>query len=82
MTVDPRQAAVWSTMDHSENFVGLPGPSEPPAPKEEEDDWSFDLSGNDDGNDADNLDYNAFRGAARFFLVFSSNSSHFCIKLV
>jgi hypothetical protein len=52
-------------MDHGENFVDLDGPSEPPAPKEEEDDWSFDLSGDDignDGDDANNLDYIAFRG--------------------
>jgi hypothetical protein len=70
-------------MDHGKNFVDLADPSEPPAPKEEEDDWSFDLSGDDgsDDGDADNLDYHAFRGGASFF-VFSSNSSHFCIKLV
>jgi hypothetical protein len=65
MTLDPRQAAVWSAMDHGENFSDFAGPSEPPVPREEEDDWSFDLSGDDignDGDDANNLDYNAFRG--------------------
>jgi hypothetical protein len=58
MTLDPRQAAVWYAMDHYENFVDLAGPSEPATPKEEEDDWSFDLF----GDDADNLDYSAFWG--------------------
>jgi hypothetical protein len=62
ITLDPRQAAVWSAMDHGENFVNLAGPSEPPAPKEKEDDWSFDLSSDDGGDNADNLDYSAFRG--------------------
>lgn len=60
ITLDPRQAAVWSTMDHVENFVDLAGPYAPPAPKEE-DDWSFDFS-DDDGNDVDNLDFSAFDG--------------------
>jgi hypothetical protein len=65
MRLDPRQTAVWSAMDHGENFVDLAGPSESPTPKEEEDDWSFELSGDEignDGDDANNLDYNAFRG--------------------
>ncbi|KAK1698067.1 hypothetical protein QYE76_014764 [Lolium multiflorum] len=35
ITLDPRQAAVWSAMDHGANFVDLAGPSEMPAPKEE-----------------------------------------------
>jgi hypothetical protein len=43
---------------HGENFVDLAGPSEPTAPKDEEDDFFFDLPGDDD-NDADNLDYSA-----------------------
>jgi hypothetical protein len=38
MTLDPRQAAVWSARDHGENFVNLAGPFEPSVPKEEEDD--------------------------------------------
>jgi hypothetical protein len=37
-------------MDHGENFVDLTGPSESQVPKEEEDDWSFDFS-DDDGGD-------------------------------
>jgi hypothetical protein len=64
ITLDPRQAAVWSAMDHGKNFVDLTGPSEPPAPKEEEDDWSFAFSDDDgggDADDADNLDYNTFQ---------------------
>jgi hypothetical protein len=56
--LDPRQTSLWSAMDHGENFVDLAGPSEPSAPKEEEDDWSFDLP----GDDTDNLDYNTFQG--------------------
>jgi hypothetical protein len=47
-------------MDHNENFVDLADPFEPWTPKDEEDDWSFDYFA--DGDDADNLDYNAFRG--------------------
>jgi hypothetical protein len=64
ITQDPPQVAVWSTMDHGNNFVDLAGPFEPPTPKEEEDDdWSFDFSDDDGGgNDADNLDYNTFQG--------------------
>jgi hypothetical protein len=47
-------------MDHDENFVDHAGPSEPPAPKEEEDDWSFNFSDEESGDDADNLDFSAF----------------------
>jgi hypothetical protein len=56
MTLDPTQAAVWYAMDHCENFVNLAAPSEPPAPKEEE----VSLSGDNDGDDVDNLDFSAF----------------------
>ncbi|KAK1641926.1 hypothetical protein QYE76_059731 [Lolium multiflorum] len=65
ITLDARQAAVLSAMDHGKNFVDLAGPSEPLTPKKEEDDWSFDFSDDDsggDGNDAENLDYNTFKG--------------------
>ena len=48
-------------MDYGKNFVDLAGPSKPRAAKEE-DDWSFDLSRDDNGDHADNLDYNAFQG--------------------
>jgi hypothetical protein len=59
MTLDPRQAAVWSARDHNANFVDLAGPSEPPAPKgEEDDDWSFGSSTDDDAN---NLDFNSLQ---------------------
>jgi hypothetical protein len=75
ITLDPRQAAVWSAMDHGKNFVNLAGLSEPPAPKEEEDDWSFDFSDEDgggEGDDADNLDYSTFQVRHYFiFLIFS-----------
>jgi hypothetical protein len=63
MRMDLRQAAVWSAGDHGANFVNLAGPSELPAPKEE-DDWSL-SSSSSDGGDADNLDFSAF--AASFF---------------
>jgi hypothetical protein len=48
-------------MDHVENFVDLARPSQQPAPKEEDDDWSFDFS-ECNGDDADNLARSAFRG--------------------
>ncbi|KAK1610197.1 hypothetical protein QYE76_033870 [Lolium multiflorum] len=61
MTMDLRQAAVWSARDHGANFIDLAGPSEPPAPKEEEDDdWFFGSSSDDDGDSANNLDFSAF----------------------
>nr|XP_051206344.1 uncharacterized protein LOC127321362 [Lolium perenne] len=52
ITLNPRQAAVWSAMDHGENFVDLAGPPEPLAPKEEEDDFSDDGGGNGGSSDA------------------------------
>jgi hypothetical protein len=56
---------VWSARDHGENLIDLAGPSEPSAPKEE-DDWSFDFSGDDGGGyDADNLDFSAFDARRR-----------------
>jgi hypothetical protein len=67
ITLDPRQAAVWSAMDHGENFVNLAGPCEPPEPKEEEDNWSFNFSDEDDVVDADNIDFSASRSAASLF---------------
>jgi hypothetical protein len=82
MTLDPRQAVVRSAMDHGENFVDLAGPSEPPAPKEEEDDWSFDLSGDDDNGQRGQPRLQHLRRTSSLFLFFSSNSSHFCIKRV
>jgi hypothetical protein len=53
---------VSSARDHGANFIDLVGPSEPLAPKEEEedgDDWSFGTS-SDDGDDGNNLDFSAF----------------------
>ena len=65
VTLDKRQAELWATMD-SGAVVDLDGPSELPAPKEEED--SFDLydfsddDGGGDGNGADSMDWSAFDG--------------------
>jgi hypothetical protein len=60
MMMDPRQAAVWSARDHGANFVDLARPSEPPAPKEEDDYRSFGSSSDDYGDDTNNLDFSAF----------------------
>ena len=68
VTLDDRQAELWSAMDHGDNFVDLAGPSELPAPKEEEEEEdSFHFSSADDddggdGDDADSLDWSAFDG--------------------
>ena len=62
VTLNDRQAELWSAMDHGDNFVDLAGPSEPPAPKEE-DEESFHFS--DDDDDADSLNWSAFDGCRR-----------------
>jgi hypothetical protein len=70
MTMDPRQATAWSARDHGANFIDLAGPSEPSAPKEEEDgdDWSFGTS-SDNGDDNNNSTSAPLTHAtARFFL--------------
>jgi hypothetical protein len=68
ITMEPRQAAVWSAKDHGANFVDLAGPSELPAQKEEKandnGDWSFGPS-SDDGDDGNNLNFSAFDSRRR-----------------
>jgi hypothetical protein len=56
---------VRSARDHGANFVDLVGPSEPPTPKEEDDDWSFGSSSDDDGDDANKQDFSAFDARRR-----------------
>ena len=60
VTLNDRQAELWSTMDHGDNFVDLAGPSEPPAPKEEDESFHFSDDDDDGGDGADSLDWSAF----------------------